>query len=301
LSLSVSAGEILAIAGKSGSGKTTLLKCIFGLVDCTAGEITINSDKVLGPSWQLIPGHVDMSLVSQDYYVLDNHTVAENISDKLIGYTDDYKQKRVKALLQLLELTALKNMRAKMLSSGQKQRVAIARALAEIPKLLLLDEPFSNLDHLLTVKLFSFIMKEAKKNNSAVILITHQGEEALKYANRIAIIDNGKLQQIGNTWDVYYKPSNQRLAGLLGEYTILQSDDFLPGISKKIAKKQIVRPDKIAITTSTLAQLQLTAENCSFNGKCYEVLLSSASGKSVLLYSAKELSVGKTYFCKIAD
>ena len=299
MSLSVSAGEILAIAGKSGSGKTTLLKCIYGLVDCTVGEITINSEKVLGPSWQLIPGHADMSLVSQDYYVLDNHTVAENISDKLIGYTDEYKQKRVKALLQLLELTALKNMRAKLLSSGQKQRVAIARALAEIPKLLLLDEPFSNLDHLLTVKLFSFIMKEAKKNNSAVILITHQGEEALKYANRIAIIDNGKLQQVGATWEVYYKPSNQRLAGLLGEYTILQSDDFLPGISKKIAKKQIVRPDKIALTTSALAQLELIAENCSFTGKCYEVLLSTPKGRNVLMYASKEVQIGKSYFCKL--
>lgn len=299
MSLSVSSGEILAIAGKSGSGKTTLLKCIYGLVDCTLGEITINSEKVLGPSWQLIPGHADMSLVSQDYYVLDNHTVAENISDKLIGYTDDYKQKRVKALLQLLELTALKNMRAKVLSSGQKQRVAIARALAEMPKLLLLDEPFSNLDHLLTVKLFSFIMKEAKKNNSAVILITHQGEEALKYASRIAILDNGKLQQVGATWDVYYKPSSQRLAGLLGEYTILQSDDFLPDISKKIAKKQIVRPDKIALTTSALAQLELTAENCSFTGKCYEVLLSTPKGRNVLMYTAKELQIGKSYFCKL--
>lgn len=271
------------------------------MVDTNAGEITFNDEKVLGPSWQLIPGHEQMALVSQDYYVLDNHTVVENITDKLIGYTDAYKEKRVKSLLQLLELGAIKEMRAKQLSSGQKQRVAIARALAVMPQLLLLDEPFSNLDHLLTIKLFSFIMREAKRNNSAVIIVTHQGEEALKYADTIAIIDNGKLAQIGATKNLYYKPSSLKLAGLLGEYSIIHQEDYLKSIAKKKPKKQIVRPDKIQLCSASSAELELVVENCSFNGKCFEVLLSSLSGKSVLLYSAKELSAGKKYYCKISE
>ncbi|NBQ47783.1 MAG: ATP-binding cassette domain-containing protein, partial [Sphingobacteriia bacterium] len=155
--------KILAIAGKSGSGKTTLLKCIYGLTDLSAGQVEMDGRLVAGPSYQLIPGDEDMSLVSQDFYVLDNHTVAENISDKLIGYTDAYKSRRTAALLSLLELGALRDRRARDLSSGQKQRVAIARALAVMPRLLLLDEPFSNLDHLLTQKLFDFILKEVRK------------------------------------------------------------------------------------------------------------------------------------------
>ncbi|MCE3260182.1 MAG: transporter ATP-binding protein, partial [Bacteroidetes bacterium] len=146
----------MALLGKSGSGKTTLIKCIYGLEDLAEGEVLINGERVLGPAYTLMPGHKGMSLVSQDFYVLDNHTVEENIWDKLIGITNESKLKRSTQLLKLLDLLNLRNTKARFLSSGQKQRVAIARALAIIPDVLLLDEPFSNLDKILTDKLFSF-------------------------------------------------------------------------------------------------------------------------------------------------
>ena len=163
-----------------------------------------------------------MKLVSQEFYVLENHTVEENIFDKLIGYTNESKVKRAAKILKLLELSNLKDTRAKYLSSGQKQRVAIARALAVIPKVLLLDEPFSNLDKLLTEKLFSFMVQEFKKNNTAVILITHLAEEALKYATSLLVMDQGKIVQAGEKWAVYYKPKNSKLAGLLGDFNIIK-------------------------------------------------------------------------------
>jgi iron(III) transport system ATP-binding protein len=261
----------------------------------------IEGEVVTGPAYNLIPGNKNMSLVSQDFYVLDNHTVHENITDKLIGYTDESKAKRSSQLLTLLELTQLKNTKARFLSSGQKQRVAIARALAIIPKLLLLDEPFSNLDRILTDKLYDFVNKEVKKNKTSVILITHQTEDALKYADRIAIIDSGKIVQTGEKWKVYYKPKNTKLAGLLGEYNIVRKQDFEKASQAKLGSKIILRPDNIGLSASkTGLKLPLTITNCTYNGKCYEVLAETKSGHSVVFYSPKEVSIDKDMIASVA-
>jgi ABC-type Fe3+/spermidine/putrescine transport system ATPase subunit len=291
------AGHTLAIVGKSGSGKTTLLKCIYGLEDLTSGSVTLEGETVLGPAYNLIPGHEQMKLVSQDYYVLDNHTVAENIYDKMIGFTDEAKQKRALKLLNLLELSALKDTRARNLSSGQKQRVAIARALAVFPRLLLLDEPFSNLDHLLTEKLFTFVTAEARKQKTAVILITHLGEEALKYADTIAVMDNGRITQQGEKWNVYYNPRNSRLAGLLGGYNLLKREDLMK--RSKTGTGMVVRPDKLIFTDQSKADISLLITSCSYNGKCFEVLCETATGRSVLIYSSQRHTEGKKTFAKI--
>ncbi|HOZ88302.1 MAG TPA: ABC transporter ATP-binding protein [Bacteroidia bacterium] len=295
-------GEILGIVGKSGSGKTTLLKCIYGLEDLESGEVLMQGEKVLGPSYNLIPGHEEMKLVSQDFYVLDNHTVEENIFDKLIGYTNESKQKRAAKIIKLLELGPLKNTRAKYLSSGQKQRVAIARALAIIPKILLLDEPFSNLDKLLTEKLFSFVSSEVKKNNTSVILITHLAEEALKYADKIAVMDNGKISQSGEKWKVYYKPANSRLAGLLGDFNLLKKEDLEKTSKLKFSSKLFLRPDKIKqVSTGTQHDLQLIIVNCVYNGKCYEVLAETKTGNSILIYMNKSLTPNRKFLFAVQD
>lgn len=260
----------------------------------------LKNEKVLGPAFNLIPGHEDMKLVSQEFHVLDNHTVEENIFDKLIGYTNEAKQKRASKILKLLELDYLKNTRAKHLSSGQKQRVAIARALAIIPKVLLLDEPFSNLDKLLTEKLFSFVIKEVKKHNTSVILITHLAEEALKYADTIAIVDDGRIIQTGEKWQVYYKPKNSRLAGLLGDFNTLKAEDLNKKSKLKLTSKLFLRPDKIRLCLSpNKCDLSLTILHCTFNGKCFEVLGETQSGRSVMVYSGQGLEEDKTYAFEI--
>lgn len=294
---------MLGVVGKSGSGKTTLLKCIYGLEDLESGEILFDKKKILGPSYNLIPGDENMKLVSQDFYVLDNHTVEENIFDKLIGYSNEAKQKRAAKILKLLELNYLKNTRAKFLSSGQKQRVAIARALAIIPNVLLLDEPFSNLDKLLTEKLFSFVLSEVKKNKTSIILITHLAEEALKYADTIAIMDNGKIIQMGEKWNVYYKPLSSKLAGLLGDYNIIRKQDLEKQSKLKFSAKLFLRPDKIKRNANkALTDLRLTILNCSFNGKCYEVLAETKNENALMIYSSEPLKPGNEYpFSIIAD
>jgi iron(III) transport system ATP-binding protein len=245
---------------------------------------------VLGPSFNLIPGHEDMKLVSQEFYVLENHTVEENIFDKLVGYTDEAKQKRASRVMKLLDLYSLRNTRAKNLSSGQKQRVAIARALAIIPKILLLDEPFSNLDKMLTEKLFSFVVKEVKRNRTSVILITHLAEEALKYADVLAIVDDGKIVQSGEKWQVYYRPRNSRLAGLLGDYNTIRPEDLDKRSKLKLKSKLFLRPDRLKLTSSTTrVDLRLSVLSCAYNGKCHEVLCETITGHTVMVYSGSPL------------
>jgi iron(III) transport system ATP-binding protein len=295
-------GETLALIGKSGSGKSTLLKCIYGLEDLSEGEIFFNNEKVLGPSFNLIPGHHEMNLVSQEFYVLENHTVEENIWDKLIGYTNEAKQKRSNTLLKLLELEKLRSTATKNLSSGQKQRVAIARALAIIPKLLLLDEPFSNLDRLLSAKLFAFLNSEVKKHNTALILISHLPEEALKFADRIAIMNDGQIKQIGDKWKVYYQPKNLRLAGLLGEYNIIKSVDLHSKSKLKKATHFLCRPDQfLECNKKDHFDLEVLIVNSSFNGKCHEVLSETKNGHHIIIFEANKKEIGQKVFYKLLN
>ena len=227
-----------------------------------------------------------MRFVSQDFYVLDNHTVEENIKDKLVGYTDEYKQKRSNQLLRLLDLTAFKQLKAITLSSGQKQRVAIARSLAEFPKLLLLDEPFSNLDLPLRDKIFTYIRQQLKKQKSAAILVTHQPEEALRYADETAVMENGKLIQHDQTFTVYYQPKTKNIAALMGRYFILEQEDLLSSKIKLSKSQTYIRPNQLQIVDKKAnAHLQVTVTNVFFNGYGFEYFAETKQGNDIYFYS----------------
>lgn len=297
----MNAGEVLSLLGPSGGGKTSLIKCIYGLEEVDNGEIFFGKEKVLGPNYNIIPGHPDMKLVSQDYYVLDNHSVEENIKDILIGYTNEYKEARSQKILKLLELHSLKDLKAKNLSSGQKQRVAIARALASFPKLLLLDEPFSNLDKILKDKLFDFIIRQAKQKNSAVLLITHQSEEALKYAHRVGVVLDGKMVQLGEKNNVYYKPKNLKIAKVLGDYNVISHEEFeKSSLMYKRNKRALLRPNAFTVVENKKeCDLKVTYVNEFFNGKCYEVLAQTKSQKEIVFYTSKSTKAPESLFLKI--
>jgi iron(III) transport system ATP-binding protein len=301
ISFTLTPGTILAVIGASGCGKTTLLKCIYGLVDLSEGDVTINGNPVLGPANCLMPGNPDMKLVSQDYYVLDNHTVTENISDVLSGYNDEYKRTRGRKLLKLLQLEPLAAVACRNLSSGQRQRVAIARALAVMPAVLLLDEPFSNLDLVLTERIFSFIRKEVRSKKTAVIMVTHHPEDALKHATEVAILDKGRLVQQGQMQKVYYKPKNLHVARLMGAFNTIAATDLETSSRFAGRKKIYFRPDKLSAAASPAADLKLTVINTSFNGKCYELLAETGSGSPLIVYSDKQVAAGEVINYRILD
>lgn len=203
------------IAGKSGSGKTTLLKSIYGLTDLFGGEILFEEKKVLGPAFNLIPGHSEMKLVSTGYALLEHHTVYENIADVLSGYHDDFKQKKISELLRLTEMTGFSNKKVNTLSDGQRQRVALCKAICLFPKLLLLDEPFSNLDIILKEKIFTYIKKKLKQHDSSCIIVSHRLDEVLKTADYLGIVKNGKLIQLDTYRNIKKHPANKYVEELI--------------------------------------------------------------------------------------
>lgn len=241
-----------------------------------------------------------MKLVSQDYYVLDNHTVEENVKDMLIGMANDYKDARCKKILKLLDLQPIAKLQAKTLSSGQKQRVAIARALTVIPKVLLLDEPFNNLDRPLKEKLFSFIIKEVKKKKSALLIITHEADEALKYSNKIGVMDNGKLVQFDERDKVFYNPKNLKIASLLGDYNVIKKEDLEKSSHLKLNKQLLIRPHQLYILQKTeTADMVLTNTSLYFNGKCFELYGESRSGKAIVVYAFTEPKLADRMYIKL--
>ena len=258
------------------------------MVDIAKGSIEFNGEKVLGPAYNLIPGNKEMRLVSQEYFVLENNTVKENIIDLLAGYTNEYKEYRTKQVLRAVELARYENKKAKELSSGQRQRLSIARALAEFPKLLLLDEPFSNLDFGKRDKLFSFIRENLSKHNSSCIFVTHHPQEALRYADQLMVIENGSIKTLGEPQKLYREPQDLETGKLFGKCFELNKKDF--SNSKGLALKKgsiFLRPENIKIVSKTSKNINLTAtlKDCFFAGSHYELKLKTESGKIIFCYS----------------
>lgn len=192
-----------------------MLKCIYGLEDLQSGAITFNKKRVLGPAYNLMPGHTDMKLVSTGYALLEHHTIYENIADILIGYHDDYKKKIINELLRLTEMIPFRDKKVSTLSDGQRQRVALAKAIAIFPKLLLLDEPFSNLDMILKEKIFTYIQKKLKQHKASCIIVTHRLDEVLSSADYLGIIKNGGLVQLDTYKNIKKAPADVYVKSLV--------------------------------------------------------------------------------------
>ncbi|MFN5460617.1 MAG: ABC transporter ATP-binding protein [Bacteroidota bacterium] len=291
INFEVAKGEFVAILGKSGSGKSTLLKCIYGIEDLNGGEIFFCEEKVFGPSRNLIPGTEGMSLVSQEFYVLENHTVTENILDKLAGYSNDFKLKRLKEILSVLQLKPFESKKAKELSSGQRQRLSIARALADFPKLLLLDEPFSNLDAGLKDDLLNYIRRKAKSSQTAVIMVTHQAEDALRFSDKIIVLKEGKCIQQGTPEDVYYRPKSMEVARLFGKAFRLKNAH---------SKIKVFRPEYFEPGNKKDNLLKIEVKENNFCGGCFEISGKDESNNSISFYSENPISENrKEVFLKL--
>lgn len=223
-SLDVEPGQIVVLLGPSGCGKTTLLRLINGLETPEPdpeASITIGDRTVFGSGVNVPPEKRRVGMVFQDYALFPHMTVAANVAFGLHGVDKAEALARTIAALDQVQLGGLAQRYPHELSGGQQQRVALARALAPQPQLLLLDEPFSNLDHALRVTLRDEMRSVLKRSGVAVLFVTHDREEALSLADALAVMQHGRIVQMGTPRELYAHPASPFVARFLGEANFL--------------------------------------------------------------------------------
>ncbi len=289
----------IAIAGETGSGKTTLLKMIAGLVQPDAGEIIFDNTNVIGPADKLLPGHPGIAYLSQHFELRNNYWVHE-----LLSYANELPADQAAALYRVCQIEHLVDRRTDQLSGGEKQRIALARLLITSPKLLILDEPFSNLDaiHKRTIK--SVIQDISEQLSITCIMVSHDPADILSWADHIIVMKDGAIIQEGAPESIYKQPVNEYCAGLFGNFTVIDSPlsaslFTLPGQTTH-SKKALVRPEQILLSSSGLTSLSGTIQQINFFGSYY-LLLVSVSHQQLLVKTYQQgFSVGDIVFLTIA-
>jgi len=242
ISFTVSEFQKIAIAGETGSGKSTLLKIMAGLVQPDAGEVYFTNEKVKGPDAQLVPGHPAIAYLSQ-HFDLQKFLRVEQV----LQYANSISSKEAASIFSICRIDHLLQRKTDQLSGGEKQRIAIARLLISKPKLLLLDEPYSNLDMVVKSILKSVINDIGKKLRITCMLVSHDPDDTLSWADEIIVLKEGKVVQQGIPRIIYQHPANVYVAGLFGTFNLVT-----PGLLKFLSvkgytKDLLVRPEHFRI------------------------------------------------------
>ena len=264
--LEVGRGEFVSFLGPSGCGKTTVLRMVAGFEEPSAGNIAIGGKDVT----RLKPNQRNIGMVFQAYALFPNLTVSQNVAFglKVAGVGKEETDKRVNEMLELIKLPHLGDRYPYQLSGGQQQRVALARALAPKPKLLLLDEPLSALDAKVRVSLREEIRSIQKDLGITTIFVTHDQEEALSISDRIVVMHNGKVEQVGTPFEIYNHPSTRFVASFVGTLNILNArvDDARLGTLTIDGQKVIASGVPRDMASGTIHSVALRPEALSLNG-----------------------------------
>jgi len=221
LTLAVREGELLTLLGPSGCGKTTTLRLLAGLARPDSGTISIAGETVAGGDRFVPPEERDVGLVFQEFALFPHLTVAENVGFGIDDWPAEKREARVDELLDLVSLSGYGDHGPDDLSGGQRQRVALARSLAPEPDVLLLDEPFSNLDIALRKEMREEVRHILKAAGVTAVSVTHDQEEALSISDRVAVVSDGRIEQVGRPEAVFEHPESRFVAGFLGQASFL--------------------------------------------------------------------------------
>jgi ABC-type sugar transport system ATPase subunit len=248
----------IAIAGETGSGKSTLLKVISGLAQPDSGQVLFEGQKVKGPLQVLIPGHPGVAYLSQYFELRHNYWVEE-----ILSYANMLTEEEAQNIYKICQIDHLFRRRTDQLSGGEKQRIALARLLTTAPRLLLLDEPFSNLDMIHKQQLKAVINDIGEKLEITCMLVSHDPQDILSWADTVFLMKNGEIIQQGTPQEVYNRPVNEYAAGLLGKYNLIPS----AGDGKSL----LLRPEHFVISDTSSGSFSGKVQAVTFWGSHYDI------------------------------
>ena len=308
-SLTVEGGEVVAVLGPSGCGKTTLLRALAGFEQPDEGTIEIGGRLVAGPGVHVAPEHRLLGMVFQDYALFPHLTVARNVG---FGLSRRGRQDRVAQVLGLVDLDGVADRYPHQLSGGQQQRVAHARALAPSPDVVLLDEPWSNVDPILREELRAEVTGILRPLGVTVLLVTHDRDEAFTLADRIALMRNGRIVQVGSPEQVYHRPQDRWTAEFVGPanvlggrvaagrvHTVLGSFPPLPP-GEDTAVAALVRPERLELAADPEGDAEVVGREFRGHDVVYRVLLDGVQLVSQRP-SNESLSVGARVRVRVLD
>ncbi|MFA6059443.1 MAG: ABC transporter ATP-binding protein [Taibaiella sp.] len=291
-------GQKVGIAGATGSGKSTLLKIISGLEEPDSGEIFFEDNKVKGPAYRLIPGEPGIAYLSQ-HYELRNHYRME----ELLSYANNLPEGEAEQLFELCRISHLLKRKTDQLSGGEKQRIALARLLLTAPKLLILDEPFSNLDLIHTTILKTVIEDISNKMGLSCILASHDPVDLLPWADELIIIKDGSIIQQDKPAQVYLKPKDEYAGGLLGKYNLLDAElaafFSVPAVSK--GKHIFLRPEHFIINKEKKYGVKTVIKKLAFRGNYLEATVFIANQKITIYTNDNLLNEGDEVYISIIN
>ena len=261
--LTINKGEFVSFIGPSGCGKTTLLRCIAGFEDIADGEIRLHGEVVSRDGHGLAPEKRRIGMVFQDYALFPHLTIEENVGFGLPRGNTEANHLRVRQLLATVGLGGQGNKYPHELSGGQQQRVALARALAPRPALILLDEPFSNLDVGLRERLSVEVREILKREGSTAIMVTHDQHEAFAMADEIGVMHNGRIQQWDSPYNLYHRPANRFVADFIGQGVLL---------SGTVGEANTVHIELGSLISDTPVECHESSHHCE-NGCKVDILL----------------------------